>query len=62
MYYIRKSSEQWVVYNQRTKKRRFLDPLEVESLLEEFPNLKLNHNSQSLTYFRNQIRSIPDLP
>ena len=62
MYYIRKSSEQWVVYNQRTKKRRFLDPLEVESLLEEFPNLKLNNNSQSLTYFRNHIRSIPDLP
>ena len=62
MYYIRKSSEQWAVHNPRTKKSRPLDPLEVESLLEEFPNLKLNHNSQSLTYFRNHIRSITDLP
>ena len=62
MYYIRKSSQIWAVHNPKTKKSRTLDSVEIELLLQEFPNLKLSYNTQSLCYFRNKINSISDLP
>lgn len=63
MFYIRKSLHDWSIVNNQNGKRRMLNPSEVEKLLEEFPNLALfSPNSQSVTYFRNRIRSIPDLP
>ncbi|MDX2286338.1 MAG: hypothetical protein NW241_19365 [Bacteroidia bacterium] len=63
MYYIRKTSERWTVHNNATGKVRPLDEEEVRSLLNEFPNLQAHQPvSQSLTYFRNRIRSIGNLP
>lgn len=63
MYYIRKSAEHWAVHNNQTRKRRHLSEEEVQCLLQEFPNLKLHaYPNSSVTYFRNRIRSIADLP
>ncbi len=63
MFYIRKSTDHWAIVNNRTGKRKLLSDLEIEKLLGEFPNLRLfGLQSQSLTYFRNRITSIADLP
>lgn len=63
MYYIRKKDQRWAVHNNATGRSRELNEQEVQLLLSEFPNLS-NHltSSQSLTYFRNRIRSIQELP
>ena len=63
MYYIRKFSDQWAVHNRRTGESRSLDEVEIQSILSEFPNLKMGiSNNNTLTYFRNRITSISDLP
>ncbi|MEM6805485.1 MAG: hypothetical protein AAF696_29070 [Bacteroidota bacterium] len=62
MYYIRKFAESWAVHNNYTGKSRLLNESEVQQILVEFPNLKFNAKSKSLTYFRNKINSIEDLP
>jgi len=63
MYYIRKSSKHWAVHNNVTRKRRELSEEEVNCMLQEFPNLKLHADkSRCVTYFRNRIKSIPNLP
>lgn len=63
MYYIRKSAEKWAVHNNMNGRSRQLSLDEVQRLLDEFPNLKSGPGSgRSLTYFRNRIRSIPNLP
>jgi len=63
MYYIRKYLEEWAVHNKKTQKSRSLSEIEVQKLMDEFPNLKFNANtSRSLTYFRNHISSISNLP
>ncbi|MDW3647345.1 MAG: hypothetical protein R8P61_09790 [Bacteroidia bacterium] len=62
MYYIRKFAESWAVHNNYTGKSRLLNESEVQQILVEFPNLRDNTRSKSLTYFRNKINSIEDLP
>ena len=63
MYYIRKFSDQWAVHNHRTGESRSLDEVEIQSILSEFPNLRMGiANNNTLTYFRNRITSISDLP
>jgi len=63
MYYIRKSAEKWAVHNNFTGKSRSLDESEVQLILDEFPNLRTGlTKSHSMTYFRNRIKSISDLP
>ncbi len=63
MYYIRKFSEHWAVHNNFTGKHRVLSDNEVEQILTEFPNLKNSlKSSKTVTYFRNKIKSINDLP
>lgn len=62
MYYIRKFAESWAVHNNYTGKSRLLNESEVQELLVEFPNLRDTSKSKSLTYFRNKIHSIADLP
>lgn len=63
MYYIRKSSAKWAVHNNFTGRSRSLNDEEVRLLVSEFPVLRngLSTNG-SLTYFRNRIKSIADLP
>lgn len=63
MYYIRKNSGNWAVHNNFTGKSRPLNDSEVRQILTEFPNLR-NYlaTSQAVTFFRNKIRSITDLP
>lgn len=63
MYYIRKSAEKWAVHNNFNGKSRSLNEEEVMQILNEFPFLKNNSGkSNQLTFFRNKIRSISDLP
>ncbi|MEM7656897.1 MAG: hypothetical protein AAF399_12265 [Bacteroidota bacterium] len=63
MYYIRKQAENWAVHNNLSGRSRQLSELEIQKILDEFPNLKSStERSQSLTYFRNRIKSIDDLP
>ncbi|MDX2246673.1 MAG: hypothetical protein SF052_07860 [Bacteroidia bacterium] len=63
MYYIRKYSGNWAVHNNYTGKSRPLNDSEVQLILAEFPNLQNYLNtSQAVTFFRNKIRSIADLP
>lgn len=63
MYYIRKSSSRWAVHNNFTGKSRQLDQDEVQLLVAEFPVLRNGLSSNgSMTYFRNRIKSIPNLP
>ena len=59
MYYIRKTGGIWYIRNNTTGASRQLTELEVKDLLIEFPNLK---NSTTVTYFRNRVTSITDLP
>lgn len=59
MYRIRKSTEGWFVRNTVTGVEKKLTEGEVENLLMEFPHLR---ESQTVTYFRNQVKSLPDLP
>lgn len=59
MYYIRKSEAGWYIRNNMTGVGRSLTDIEVEGLLKEFPNLK---NSKTVTYFRNRVKSIENLP
>lgn len=59
MYYIRKTSDRWYIRNNATGAIKELSETEVSSLLEEFPFLRM---SKTVTYFRNRVRSIPDLP
>lgn len=63
MYYIRKNSEKWAVHNSRTGTSRQLGDMEIQCILNEFPNLKMGPaNSKSLTFYRNRINSINNLP
>ncbi|MDX1908618.1 MAG: hypothetical protein SF053_16395 [Bacteroidia bacterium] len=63
MYYIQKKAERWSVHNNHTHKKRSLTEEEVSLLLTEFPNLKMSLvGNSSLTYFRNRIQSLHDLP
>ena len=62
MYYIRKFAETWAVHNNYTGKSRPLSDNEVKQLMLEFPNLRNFPGSKALTYFRNRITSIADLP
>lgn len=63
MYYIRKSSAHWAVHNNFTGKSRALNSEEIQLLVEEFPVLRNGLSSNgSMTYFRNRIKSIPNLP
>ncbi|MCB0835009.1 MAG: hypothetical protein KDD99_00005 [Bacteroidetes bacterium] len=59
MYYIRKSGGSWYIRNNATGIGRQLSEQEVKALLEEFPNLR---NSTTVTYFRNRVNSITNLP
>ncbi|MDP5171398.1 MAG: hypothetical protein NWR72_14230 [Bacteroidia bacterium] len=59
MYRIRKSVEGWFIRNTITGTVKELNEAEIESLLNEFPHLR---DSTTVTYFRNQVKSIPDLP
>jgi predicted transcriptional regulator len=59
MYYIRKTDAGWMIRNNTTGAIKTLNDSEIENLLREFPNLR---NSRTVTYFRNKVRSIPDLP
>lgn len=63
MYYIRKSSANWAVHNNFTGRSRQLNDEEVKLIVTEFPALRNGLSSSgSLTYFRNRIKSIADLP
>lgn len=62
MYYIRKYSERWAVHNNYNGKSRALTQNEVQQILNEFPNLQNAAKSQSVTFFRNRISSIGNLP
>jgi hypothetical protein len=63
MYYIRKNEDRWAVHNGQTGKRKELTDNEVQQILKEFPNLRNGlGRSKFLTYYRNRIRSIADLP
>ncbi len=63
MYYIRKASSKWAVHNNFTGRSRSLNDEEVKLLVGEFPVLKSGLlNNGSVTYFRNRIKSIPNLP
>jgi hypothetical protein len=63
MYYIRKMAEKWAVYNNSTRKSRSLDDHEIQLILSEFPNLRNSlAQGSTLTYFRNRIKSLADLP
>ncbi len=59
MYYIRKQGEEWSIHNNVAKTHRQLTPSEIENLLKEFPNLR---ESKNVTYFRNRLKSVTDLP
>ncbi len=59
MYYIRKSGGTWYIRNNTTGVGRQLTEDEVKELLLEFPNLR---NSTTVTYFRNRVNSIANLP
>jgi hypothetical protein len=59
MYRIRKSPEGWTIRNTVTGAVKLLNEPEVENLLNEFPHLR---TSTTVTYFRNEVRSIQDLP
>jgi len=59
MYYIRKSERGWMIRNNHTGQSKKLSDHEIEQILMEFPNLK---NSKTVTYFRNNIKSIHNLP
>ena len=59
MYYIRKSEGSWSIRNNTTGVSRQLTEEEVKALLQEFPNLR---NSTTVTYFRNRVNSITNLP
>lgn len=59
MYRIQKIGNEWNIRNTQSGAFRSLNPEEVQKLLEEFPGLK---NSYQFNYFRNEIRSIEDLP
>jgi len=63
MYYIRKSASKWAVHNNFTGKSRRLNDSEVQQIITEFPVLANSISAEgSLTYFRNRITSIPNLP
>lgn len=59
MYRIQKIGEDWNIRNTQSGALRSLNPEEVQKLLKEFPGLR---NSYQFNYFRNEIRSIEDLP
>jgi hypothetical protein len=59
MYYIRKQGDQWSIHNNVTRTHRPLNPTEIESVLKEFPHLR---ESKNVTYFRNRLKSVTDLP
>ncbi|GAB4413862.1 MAG: hypothetical protein OHK0039_21200 [Bacteroidia bacterium] len=59
MYYIRKTAAGWYIRNNNTGAIKVLTDSEVSVLLDEFPNLR---NSKTVTYFRNRVRSIQELP
>ena len=59
MYCIQKQEKEWSIKNNLTGSRRFLTPVEVGNILEEFPFLK---ESINVSYFRNQVSSIDNLP
>lgn len=59
MYRIQKIGEDWNIRNNQTGLLRSLHPEEIQKLLKEFPGLQ---NSYQFNYFRNEIRSIEDLP
>ena len=63
MYYIRKFAGNWAVHNNFTGKKKMLNENEVHNLLTEFPNLRnALQSSKAVTFFRNKINSISDLP
>jgi hypothetical protein len=63
MYYIRKSSSKWAVHNNFTGRSRALNDDEIQLIISEFPVLRNGLSSNgSMTYFRNRIKSIVDLP
>lgn len=59
MYYIRKDTSGWCIRNYTTGAVKVLNDTEIENLLTEFPHLR---NSTTVTYFRNRVKSIPELP
>jgi len=59
MYCIRKFEGSWTIKNNHTGVSKKLNETEVEELLGEFPHLR---ESKNVTYFRNKIKSIVDLP
>lgn len=59
MYRIQKIGDVWNIRNSQTGLFRSLNPEEIQKLLKEFPGLK---NSYQFNYFRNEIRSLEDLP
>ncbi|MEM6803640.1 MAG: hypothetical protein AAF696_19705 [Bacteroidota bacterium] len=59
MYCIRKFEGNWTIKNNYTGASKKLNETEVEELLAEFPHLR---ESKNVTYFRNKVKSITDLP
>jgi hypothetical protein len=59
MYYIRKTPTGWHIRNNATGAIKVLSEAEIEKVLTEFPNLR---NSKTVTYFRNRVQSISELP
>ncbi|RMG61634.1 MAG: hypothetical protein D6722_19450 [Bacteroidetes bacterium] len=59
MYYIRKTPQRCYIRNHATGMIKELNEGEVNTLMQEFPFLRL---SKTVTYFRNRVKSIPDLP
>lgn len=59
MYYIRKSEGHWKIFNNVTGNSKQLNADEVAQLVKEFPNLK---EAKTVTYFRNLIKSVKELP
>ncbi len=59
MYCIRKFEGNWTIKNNFTRVSKRLNETEVEELLGEFPHLR---ESKNVTYFRNKVKSITDLP
>lgn len=59
MYCIRKDHSGWKIRNNATGLIKILTETEIDALLVEFPNLR---DSKTVTYFRNRVKSINDLP
>lgn len=59
MYYIRKYSNRWAIFNDDTDRSRLLIPHEIRAVAKEFPQLS---DEKVLTFFADRITSIQNKP